>query len=109
MRALPAIIAFAAGIIVAAVTCSVLNSVRESGRQIRLLSDLHYPMRQCLDDIVETYERGNVSLAHQKTRLLRQRWSEYLNGGGRSPELFASEVMELTAAATRPARPASAD
>jgi len=103
MKALPAIIGFVIGIVVAAVACSVLNSVNESARRARLLSDVHYPMRQCLDDIAQTQERGDLALAQQKSRLLQQRWSEYLTGGGRSPELFASGILELTPAATRPA------
>ena len=104
MKALPAVIGFVVGIIVAMVACSVLNSARESYRQVHLLSDVHHPMSQCLDDIVRTHERGDVLLAQQKVRLLRQRWSEYLDGDGRTPELFVSEIMELPpAATTRPA------
>ena len=102
MKALPAIIAFVVGIVVTAVACSVLNSANESVRQVKVRSDVHYPMRQCLDDIAQTQERGEVALAQQKLRLLQQRWAEYFDGGGRTPELFASEIMELAPAATRP-------
>jgi hypothetical protein len=101
MKALPVILGFVVGIVLAATACSVLNSANESVRRVKLLSDVHDPMRQCLDDIAQTQERGDVALAEQKLRLLRRRWSEYLDGGGRSPELFASEIMELAAPATR--------
>ena|SRR5687768_12992849 len=103
MKVLAAIIAFVVGLIVATVVCSVLNVARDAQRQVQLLSDVHHPIRQCLDDIVQTHDRGDVSLAEQKLRLLQQRWFEYLNAGGRSPELFANEVMELAPATTRPA------
>ena len=102
MKALPAILGFVIGIVITAIACTVLNSANESVRKVKLLSDVHDPMRQCLDDIAETYQRGDVALAQQKLRLLQQRWSEYLDGG-RTPELFAGEVMELAPAATRPA------
>jgi hypothetical protein len=103
MKALPAIIAFVVGVALTAVACSVLNSAHEGQRQVQLLSDVHDPMRQCLDDIAQTYDRGDAALAEQKARLLQKRWSEYLRSGGRAPEQFSSEIMELASAATRPA------
>jgi hypothetical protein len=102
MKALPPIIGFVVGVTVAVGACSVLNSGRAAHREVRLRSDVHDPLRLCLDDIVQTQERGDVALAGQKAKLLQRRWSEYLNNGGRSPEMFAADVMELGSAATRP-------
>ena len=102
MKALTAVIAFVIGAALTAVTCSVLNSAREGHRKVQLLSDVHDPVRQCLDDIAQTYDRGDAVLAERKTRLLQQRWSEYLKGG-RPPEQFSSEITDLGSAATRPA------
>jgi hypothetical protein len=103
MKALPAIIAFVVGVAVAVVACSVLNSAREAHRPVQLLSDVHDPLRQCLDDIAQTYDRGEAALAERKTRLLQKRWSEYLRSAGRAPEQFSNEVMHLGDPATRPA------
>lgn len=103
MKALPAILAFVVGVALTAVACSVLNSAREGHRQVQLLSDVHDPLRQCLDDIAQTYDRGDATLAEQKARLLQKRWTEYLRSGGRAPEQFSNEVMQLGVPATRPA------
>lgn len=102
MKALPAIIAFV-GVALAVVACSILNSASNARQQVQLLSDVHDPLRQCLDDIAQTYDRGDAALAEQKTRLLQKRWSEYLSSSGRAPEQFSNEVMKLGDPATRPA------
>jgi hypothetical protein len=103
MKALPAVIAFAVGVTLTAVACRVVNSVNESVRQVTLRSEVHHPLRQCLDDIAKTQERGDVAIAQEKLRLLRQRWVEYLDGGGRTPELFVTEIMGPVPAATQAA------
>ena len=103
MKALPAIIAFVVGVAITAVACSILNSAREGHRQVQLLSDVHDPLRQSLDDIAQTYDRGDAALAEQKARLLQKRWSEYLRSGGRAPEQFSNEIVEFGDPATRPA------
>jgi len=102
MKAIVVVIAFVVGVLITTVACSVLNSAREAHRQVQLLSDVHDPLRQTLDNIARTYDRGDAALAERKTRLLQQRWSEYLTGG-RPPEQFANEVMQLGDSATRPA------
>jgi hypothetical protein len=104
MKALAALIAFGFGVGLTAVACSTLHSAQDGHRQVQLLSDVHDPLRQCLDDIVQTYDRGDAALAEQKARFLQKRWSEYLKSGGRSPELFSGEVTEFGVPATRPAR-----
>lgn len=101
MKALPVILGFIAGIIVTMAACSYLNSAREGLRQVHLLSDVHGPLRQSLDDIAQTQERGDAALAQQKVQLLQRRWSEYLDGGGRPPEQFAAEVRDLVPPTTR--------
>ena len=103
MKALPAILGFVVGIGLTAVACSFLSSATEASRQVRLLSDVHDPLRQCLDDIARTYDRGETALAERKARMLQKRWTQYLRSGGRSPEQFSSEVMGLGDPATRPA------
>ena len=103
MKALSSTIGFGVGVAVTAVACSVLDSAREGRRQVQLLSDVHDPLRQCLDDIAQTYDRGDTTLAERKARLLRKSWSEYLRSGGRAPEQFSNEIMQLGDAGTRPA------
>lgn len=103
VKALSAIIAFVVGVALTAAALTILDSARESHRQVQLLSDVHDPMRQCLDEIARTYDRGDVALAEQKARLLQKRWAEYLRSGGRPPELFANEVMQFGEPTTRPA------
>jgi hypothetical protein len=85
------------------VACNVLDSAREGRRRVQLLSDVQYPLGQCLDDILKTFDRGDGLLAQRKVRLLQVRWSEYLRGG-HSPEQFASDVTELVPASMEPAR-----
>src|SRR5258706_14459290 len=101
MKAIPAIIAFVLGVVLTVVACNVLDSAREEHRQVQLLSNVHNPLRQCLDDIVETLDRGDALLAQRKVRVLQLRWTEYLHGG-RAPELFMSEVTELGRTSTAP-------
>jgi hypothetical protein len=101
MKALPAIIAFVVGVALTALVCSVLDSGREASRQVQLLSDVHDPLRQCLDDIALTYDRGDAALAGQKARLLQKEWSESLRSGGPAPEQFSNEIVQLGGPATR--------
>jgi hypothetical protein len=103
MKAIPAIIAFVVGVVLTVVACKVLDSAREERRRVQLRSDVQYPLGQCLDDIVKTFDRGDALLAQRKVRLLQVRWSEYLRGG-HSPEQFTSDVTELAPASTAPAR-----
>lgn len=103
MKALAPIISFVIGVALTAIACSALNSAHESRRQVQLLSDVHDPLRRCLEDIAQSYDRGGVTLAEQKARLLQKRWSEYLRSGGRAPEQFSSEIMQLEDPATQPA------
>jgi hypothetical protein len=103
MKVLPVIIAFVVGVGLTAIACSVLNSAREDHRQVQLLSDVHDPLRQCLDDIAQTFDRGDAALAERKARLLQKKWTEYLRSGGRSPEQFSNEVLQLAGPATPPA------
>lgn len=102
MKTLTPILAFVIGVALTAVVCSVLNRAHYAQRQAQLLSEVHYPLRQCLDDIARCYDRGERGLAEQKVRLLQKRWSEYLKGG-RPPEQFSNEILELSDSATRPA------
>jgi hypothetical protein len=93
-------------IVVAALTslvCEGIHSAREAPRQAELFSDVNFPLRECLDDIVSSYDHGDASGAEQKARLLQRRWSEYLKGGP-PPGQFSNEVMRLGshAAATQP-------
>jgi hypothetical protein len=103
MKGITAIIAFVVGVALTAVACSVFGTVREGHGQVQLWSDVHDPMRECLDDIAHTYDRGDAALAEQKTRLLQRRWSEYLETSGPAPEQFSNEVKQLGDMATRPA------
>ncbi len=103
MKGITAIIAFVVGVALTAVACSVLGTVREGHWQVQLWSDVHGPMRQCLDDIAQAYDRGDAALAEQKIRLLQRRWSEYLETSGAAPEQFSNAVMQLGNMATRPA------
>lgn len=102
MKVLAIVVAFLAGVAVTAVACSALNAARNAQRTVQLLSDVHDPVRQCLNDTVQCYDRGETALAERKMRLLQQRWSEYLEGG-RPPEQFASELMAIGGTTTRPA------
>jgi hypothetical protein len=103
MKALVGLIAFVAGVVIAAVVCSVLNGANDALRQVHLQSDVYFPLRQCLDDIAQTQDR-DPALAQQKVRLLRQRWSEYMDGRGRAPEQFADEVTRLNPSTTQTVR-----
>ena len=103
MKPIPFIIGICIGAAVSIAACSQIDSARESQRQVQLLSDVHDPLRLTLDDIVASDNRGDRALAVEKTRLLQQRWSEYLKGG-RTPEQFAEEIVQLGKSNTRPTR-----
>src|SRR3954470_16236642 len=100
MKPIPFIIGVCIGAAVSIAACSQINSARESQRHVQLLSDVHDPLRLTLDDIVATDNRGDRVLAVEKTRLLQQRWSEFLKEG-RTPEQFAEEIMQLGRTSTR--------
>ena|SRR5688572_28592017 len=95
--------AFTLGVALTLLVGNAIHSARESRHQVGLLSDVHHPVRQCLDDIVATHDRGDATLAQRKSRLLHQRWSAFLNGGP-APEQFATEITRLptTTPSTRP-------
>lgn len=103
MKPLSVAIGVLIGTTLSVVVCMTLGRIRDAQRQVQIRSDIHDPIRQCLDDIVLTQERGDVTLAMQKVKLLQQRWTEYLRGAGRPPELFSDEVMRIDRTATRPA------
>jgi hypothetical protein len=97
----------ALAVVLTIVACSVYYSARESKRQVQLLSDVHDPLRQCLDDIALAFDDGNCWLARDKTLMLQRSWSEYLKNGRRTPEQFASEIIDRGSSAGPSTHPAT--
>jgi hypothetical protein len=75
--------------------------IRNFGRQEMLLANVYQPLDYVLRDISHDYDRGDAMLAERKMHLLQQRWSEFLHGG-RDPQSFVNEIVEMQAT-TRPA------
>lgn len=107
MKSLIAITAFTLGVVISAFVVRSMERVHRAQRDVQLLSDVHWPLRMCLDDIVATYDRGDAALAEQKARLLQKRWTDYLTQKTRAPEQFASEIVELRAPTTQAGREGS--
>ena len=101
-------LAFIVTVALTALVCTLKHGAVDAQRQVQYQSSVHFPMDQCLIDIVKTYEHGGVALAEQKLWLLRHRWKDF-GSGGPPPEQFASEITELRSSSTRPttAPPAS--
>ena len=102
MKRTYAIIGFTIGVAVTAAAMMLLQRARDARREIQLFSDVYCPVQQSIDDIAKTYDRGDTELAQRKTRLLQERWKEFMRDGP-SPEQFSNEIMQLGTAATRPA------
>ena len=99
-RRWPVVVALVVGGVVGGAAMHALCRVGEGARDARLRSDVYGPVGYALEDVVKTYDRGEVELAERKVRALRQRWGEFLNGGP-TPEGLVEEVVKSGGAATR--------
>ena len=96
------VVAFLLGVIPTTLAALAINSGNRTVREVKLRSDVHIPLLVGLQSVVATYDEGNDVLAERKVRLLYKRWEGYLDGTGRPPELFISEIEELSTATTTP-------
>jgi hypothetical protein len=104
MKHLHKMLCFIAGVGVTVFACILIDRGREDARRTMLLSNLQYPVLDCLNDIVQTHDRGQPALALEKLRLLQHHWSTYTHGGP-PPEQFTSQITDVTPA-TRGTAPA---
>jgi len=95
-----ALVTFIAG----GVIVGLVMDQRNAMRAVHTRSDVYYPMRAALYDIVVTHDRGDHALAEAKVRMLAEKWNAFMNGD-KVPEQFAPLVESLTTApATQPAK-----
>jgi hypothetical protein len=86
--------AFFAGLLVASAIAFVLCSLRTGYVKARYMSAVDTPVRTALDDIVATFDHGNVAVAEAKVRLLHSRWRQYIATGDLGE--IHTEIANLT-------------
>lgn len=86
------------GMILGGIVMSVLSYARHATYMSGYISNVEWPIKRCLEDIVHTYDNGDAALAEAKVRRLDKLWHDHYGSvepmGGLYEEVYNLQIEE---------------